>query len=86
MGVQPAQQTEVDALIGRLLALKDARSRKQLVAQHPQAEWAQIVRLLTERVWQEVRVDTHRAERSADIAIEVAEVLELESEGLEVLA
>ena len=75
MGVQPAQQTEVDALIGRLLALKDAPSRKQFVAQHPRAEWGEVVRLLTERVWQEVRVDTHRAERSADIAIEVAEVL-----------
>jgi tetratricopeptide (TPR) repeat protein len=75
MGVQPAQQTEVDALLDRLLALEDAPSRKQLVAQHPQAEWPEVVRLLTERVWQEVRVDTHRAERSADIAIEVAEVL-----------
>jgi CHAT domain-containing protein/tetratricopeptide (TPR) repeat protein len=74
-GVQPAQQTEMDALLGRLLALEDGPSRKQLVAQNPQAEWDQIVRLLTERVWQEVRVDTHRAERSADIAIELAEAL-----------
>ena len=73
--MQPAQQTEVDALLGRLLALEDGPSRRQLVAQHPQAEWDQIVRLLTERVWQEVRVDTHQAERSADIAIEVAEAL-----------
>ena len=73
--MQPAQQTEVDALLGRLLALEDGASRKELVAQHPQAEWDQVVRLLTERVWQEVRVDTHQAEHSADIAIEIAEAL-----------
>jgi CHAT domain-containing protein len=75
MGSQAARKTEVDALIGYLLALEEAPSRKQLVAQHPQAGWHEVVRLLTERVWQEVRVDTHRAKRSADIAIEVAEVL-----------
>jgi CHAT domain-containing protein len=75
MSVQAAHKTEVDALIERLLALEDAPSRKSLVAQHPQCNWDEVVQNLSDRVWQEVRVDTHRAERFADIAIEVAEVL-----------
>jgi len=75
MGVQAARKNEVDALIERLLRLEDASSRKQLVAQQGQLPWEEVVRTLTERVWQEVRVDTHQAERSADAAIQVAEVL-----------
>jgi tetratricopeptide (TPR) repeat protein len=75
MAVQAARQTEADALIEKLLALPDATARKSLVAQHPQAAWDDIVRTLTEKVWQEVRVDTHRAERVAQAAIDVAEVL-----------
>ena len=75
MGVQAARKNEVDALIERLLKLEDASSRKQLVAQQGQLPWEEVVRTLTERVWQEVRVDTHQAERSADAAIQVAEVL-----------
>jgi CHAT domain-containing protein len=75
MSVQAARKTESDALIEKLLALDDAPSRKRLVAQHPLAAWDEIVRILTERVWQEVRVDTHQAERSAQAAMEVAEAL-----------
>jgi CHAT domain-containing protein len=75
MGVQAARKNEVDALIERLLKLEDASSRKQLVAQQGQLPWDEVIRTLTERVWQEVRVDTHQAERSADAAIQVAEVL-----------
>ena len=65
MSVQAARKTESDALIEKLLALDDASSRKRLVAEHPLVAWNEIVRILTERVWQEVRVDTHQAERSA---------------------
>ena len=75
MSVKAAQKSEVDALLGRLLALPDPASRKQFVAEHPSADWATLVTTLAERVWQEVRVDTVRAERFAETAIEVAEVL-----------
>ena len=73
MSVQAARKTESDALIEKLLALDDVSSRKRLVAEHPLAAWTEIVRILTERVWQEVRVDTQQAERSAQAAIEIAE-------------
>jgi CHAT domain-containing protein len=75
MSVQAARKTESDALIEKLLALDDASSRTRLVAEHPLAAWNEIVRILTERVWQEVRVDTHQAERSAQAAIDVAEAV-----------
>lgn len=75
MSVQAAQKTEADALLERLLTLTDAPSRKKLVAEHPRVDWNALVGRLAERVWQEVRVDTLRAERSADIAIEIAEIL-----------
>jgi tetratricopeptide (TPR) repeat protein len=75
MSVQAVQKTEVDALIERLLALENAASRKSLVEQHPSVAWGEVVRILTERVWQDVRIDTHRAERLADMAIEVAQAL-----------
>src|SRR6266576_2078680 len=73
MSVQAARKTESDALIEKLLALDDVSSRERLVAEHPLAAWTEIVRILTERVWQEVRVDTQQAERSAQAAIEIAE-------------
>jgi CHAT domain-containing protein len=75
MGVQTAQKTEMDASIDKLLALEDASARKAFVLQNPTIDWEQVVGNLTERVRQEVRVDTHHAERLADTAIAVAEVL-----------
>jgi tetratricopeptide (TPR) repeat protein len=73
MSVQAARKTEVDALIERLLACADADSRKQYITQNPVANWIEVVAHLTERVWQEVRVDTVEAQRIANIAIETAE-------------
>ncbi len=73
MSVQAARKTEVDALIERLLACADAHSRKQYITDTPRANWIEVVANLTERVWQEVRVDTVEAQRIADIAIETAE-------------
>jgi len=73
MSVQAARKTEVDALTGRLLACADSESRKQYIAENPGANWIEVVANLTERVWQEVRVDTVEAQRIADIAIETAE-------------
>jgi CHAT domain-containing protein len=75
MTVQAVQKTESDAMIERLLALDDAASRAQLVTGHPAIAWDEIVNTLTERVWQEVRVDTHRAKRLADASLDVARVL-----------
>ena len=75
MSVLAVQKTESDAMIERLLALDDAPSRTQLVTQNPGAAWDEIVKILTDRVWQEVRVDTHRAKRLADAALNVAQTL-----------
>jgi CHAT domain-containing protein len=75
MSVQAVQRTESDAIIERLLALDDTPSRAQLVVQHPAIAWDEIVKALTEKVWQEVRIDTHRAKRLADSALDVAQTL-----------
>src|ERR1700692_188328 len=75
MSVRAVQKTESDAIIERLLALDDAPSRAQLVAQHPAIAWDEIVNTLTEKVWQEVRIDTHRAKRLAEAALDVAQTL-----------
>jgi CHAT domain-containing protein len=75
MSVQAVRKTESDALIERLLALDDAPSRARLVIQNPAIAWDEIVKTLTEKVWQEVRIDTHRANRISDAALDVAQVL-----------
>jgi CHAT domain-containing protein len=75
MSVQAVQKTESDAIIERLLALDDTPSRAQLVAQHPAITWDEIVNTLTEKVWQEVRIDTHRAKHLAQAALDVAQAL-----------
>jgi CHAT domain-containing protein len=73
MSTQPARQTESEALIRRLLALEDAKGRRGFVAENPAIAWDEMVTMLTERVWEEVRIDTHHADRIADAAIDVAE-------------
>src|SRR5216684_2787716 len=75
MTVRAVQKTESDAIIERLLALDDAPSRAQLVTQHPAIAWDEVVNTLTEKVWQEVRIDTQRAKRLADVALDVAQTL-----------
>src|SRR5260370_42020987 len=75
MSVRAVQKTESDAIIERLLALDDAPRRAQLVAHHPAIAWDEIVNTLTEKVWQEVRIDTHRAMRLAEVALDVAQTL-----------
>jgi CHAT domain-containing protein len=75
MSVQAVQKTESDAIIERLLGLDDTPSRAQLVAQHPAITWDEIVNTLTEKVWQEVRIDTHRAKHLAQAALDVAQAL-----------
>ena len=75
MRVQAVQKTESDAMIERLLALDDASGHTQFVTQNPGAAWEEIVTILTDKVWQEVRIDTHRAKKLADAALNVARTL-----------
>lgn len=75
MSTRAAQQTELDAVIKQLLSLDDEESRRQLVAQHSEIAWDEVVKTLTERVWQEVRVDAQRADRIADATLAVAQSL-----------
>src|ERR1700730_13633983 len=75
MSVRAVQKAESDAIIQRLLALDDAQRRAQLVAHHPAIAWDEIVNTLTEKVWQEVRIDTRRAKRLAEAALDVAQTL-----------
>src|SRR6202163_409128 len=75
MSVRAVQKTESDDTMERLLAIADAPSRAQLVEQHPAMAWDEIVNTLTEKVWQEVRIDTHRARRLAEAALDVAQTL-----------
>ena len=74
MSAQPARQTELDAFVQRILALDDPAARRELVTQHPQACWDEVVKTLAERVWQEVRIDTRRADHIANTAIDVAQI------------
>lgn len=76
MGTKAGLQTEADATIERLLALRDEQSRKEIVLQNPFLEWGEIISSLADRVWQDVRIDTARAHSLADLAIFIAEVRE----------
>jgi CHAT domain-containing protein len=73
VAVKAQLRTEVDAILERLLSFDDSTSRHQLIEQNPTLNWDEIISNLAERVWQEVRVDTAQARRTADIAIELAE-------------
>jgi CHAT domain-containing protein len=73
MTVKAVQQTESDAMIQRLLALKDDARRRELVEQYPAVDWDQVVSTLTDRVRQEIHVSTAEAERLAEIAIVIAD-------------
>ena len=74
MSVKAVQRTDVDATIERLLALEKP-ARQQYVKEHPAPDWAGFATALTERVREEVRVDTARAHRLADLAVTVAEAI-----------
>ncbi len=75
MSAKAALKAEVDALLQRVLALDHPAARQKLVQAHPSADWNALLTVLAERVWQEVRVDTLRAEKLADTAIEIAEIV-----------
>ena len=73
MSMKPAPQTESAAMIARLLASPDETAHRTLVTQHPSLDWDFILSTITDRVRQEINVDTARAQQMADIAITVAE-------------
>lgn len=75
MSVKAVRKSESDSLVEQLLALTDPALRREFVAQHPDADWESVVKSLSERVWQEVRIDAHRADRIADTALDVAQCL-----------
>jgi CHAT domain-containing protein len=79
VGVRAVQKTESDTIIDRLLSLDEPSSRVLLVTEHPAIAWHEIVMTLTERVWQEVRIDTHRAKYLADAALDVAQTMNVPS-------
>lgn len=76
MSVQPVRQTELDSMVEQLLAANDTASRRELITKNSGAAWGEVVKTLTERVWQDVRVDAHRADRTAGAALDVAQCIE----------
>jgi CHAT domain-containing protein len=74
VSVKAVQRTDVDATIERLLALEEP-ARQQYVKEYPASDWAGFATALAERVREEVRVDTARAHRLADLAVTVAEAI-----------
>jgi CHAT domain-containing protein len=74
VSVKAVQRTDVDATIERLLALEEP-ARKEYVKEHPAPDWTGFATTLTERVREEVRVDTARAHRLAVLAVTVAETI-----------
>ena len=74
MGTKAALQTELDAIITRLMESKSDADRREFVQQNPSVGWDGIIATIADRVWQELRVDAAHAQRLADLAICVAEV------------
>ena len=66
-------------MIERLLAVADEASRREFVRNHTAVDWITVVDKLTERVWQEVRIDTRKAQILADLGIVVAETIRSQS-------
>ena len=74
MSVKAAPQAESDAVISRLLAASDAPSRRSWIEQNPGLDWDGIVSTLTDRVRQQININTSHAQLLADIAVIIAEV------------
>jgi CHAT domain-containing protein/tetratricopeptide (TPR) repeat protein len=72
VSVKAVQRTELDATIERLLALEEP-ARREFVRHDATRDWAEFASILSERVREEVRVDTARAQRLAELATTIAE-------------
>jgi CHAT domain-containing protein len=75
MSVKAARQRESEALIEDLLAAHDDATQRDLVERNSSAEWETVISILCDRVRQEVHVSTAQAQRMADVAMLVAEVV-----------
>jgi CHAT domain-containing protein len=75
MTVKAVPQTEVSAMVDRLLAAESDSVRLALIAQHSAVDWNQVVLVLSDRVRQEIHVSTVNAQLLADIATVVAEAI-----------
>jgi CHAT domain-containing protein/tetratricopeptide (TPR) repeat protein len=73
--VSLATNIPADALLGNLCSLDDCASRQQYVECHPELLTVQVVRSLAESVRQRIRVDLADAQRIADAALTIGEVL-----------
>ncbi|HWZ81366.1 MAG TPA: CHAT domain-containing protein [Terriglobales bacterium] len=74
MSVKPVPRTEFDAATSVLLALDDS-ARQVYVREHPDYDWTEFASGLADRVREEIRVDTARAQQLADLAIVVSEAI-----------
>ena len=72
MSVKAARRTDHDSIVERLLALEEP-ARREFVRHNAARDWAALASTLTERVREEVRVDTARAQRLAELATTIAE-------------
>jgi CHAT domain-containing protein/tetratricopeptide (TPR) repeat protein len=72
VSVKAARRTDHDSIVERLLALEEP-ARREFVRHNAARDWAALASTLTERVREEVRVDTARAQRLAELATTIAE-------------
>lgn len=72
MSVKAVQQTEMDAVVERLLVLDDP-ARREVVRHDALRDWAGVASALAERAREEVRVDVARAQQFAELATTIAE-------------
>lgn len=74
MSVKPAPRTVFDATVDQLLGL-DEVGRREFVNSHPAQDWGGFATAVSDRVHEEVRVDTIRAQQLAELAVAVARTI-----------
>jgi CHAT domain-containing protein len=72
----PREELKQEHLLETLVALDDDASRVEFLQQHPLLLRSEVVKELTERVREQVRVDVQQALRMADATVSIAEKLE----------
>ncbi|HUO26792.1 MAG TPA: CHAT domain-containing tetratricopeptide repeat protein [Candidatus Aquilonibacter sp.] len=75
MSLKAATQTEVAAMVERLLAAEGDSQRRSLISQHPEADWEEVISILSDRVREEIHVNTTKAQLLADLAMLAAETI-----------
>jgi CHAT domain-containing protein len=72
----PREELKQEHLLETLVALDDDASRVEFLQQHPLLLRSEVVKELTERVREQVRVDVQQALRMADATVSIAKKLE----------